>query len=61
MERTEASIKPHVLATTRTSNRYANPTVVALTGISLRAATVTAAKPAMDSRIRIGRELKVFV
>ena len=57
MERIEASINPHVLATTSTSNRYANPVVVELTG-KTRAANVSTAKPASDRIIRTGRGFK---
>jgi len=58
MESMEASIKPQVLATARTSSRYANPTVVALIGINLCAANVIAAKPASDNSTRTKRDFK---
>jgi hypothetical protein len=58
IERIDASIKPHVLATIRTSSRYANPIVVALTGTRRCAANVRAARPASENNIRIGREFK---
>ena len=43
MEDSAASKNPQVLAMTKTSMRYAKPTVVALTGITRNATNVTAA------------------
>ena len=37
IEESDASKNPHVLAMTSTNNKYANPAVVALTGITLEA------------------------
>ena len=50
-----ASRNPHALAMTSTTNRYANPTVVVLTGIRRYATNVTIATPAKDTTNRSGR------
>src|SRR5437016_4553230 len=52
IEASNASMKPHVLAMINTSSRYANPTVVGLFGIKLRAAYVTITTPARDDTTR---------
>ena len=55
MEIIDASTNPQVLATIKMSKRYANPTVVALTGMDLCDTNVSAAKITSDKIIRIGR------
>ena len=52
---TAASKNPQVLAMLKTSSKYANPTVVALTGITLCATNVTTATPPNDAKNRNGR------
>jgi len=54
-EANAASRNPHALAMTSTSSRYANPTVVVLTGMRRFATNVTIATPAKDTSNRNGR------
>jgi hypothetical protein len=54
-----ASRNPHALATIKTSNRYANPTVVGLTGTTLYAANVTIPTPLKAIKTRTGRHLSM--
>src|SRR6266567_2618412 len=56
-EDTAASKNPQVLAMSRMSSRYANPTVIAFTGITLYATNVTTATPIEDTNNRNGRRL----
>jgi hypothetical protein len=60
IEASADSTKPHVLAINRTSTRYANPTVVALTGISLCAVYVTIATPVSEHSNRNARRTNVL-
>jgi hypothetical protein len=52
IEAIEASRNPQVLAMSRTNSRYANPTVVALTGITPCAINVITVTPPKDTNNR---------
>jgi hypothetical protein len=56
-EAIEASRNPHVLAMRSTYSKYANPTVVALTRITLEAVKVMTATPAIGANSRNARRL----
>src|SRR3984893_8561374 len=52
IEANEASSNPEILATSKTNSSYSNPTVVALTGITLWATNVITATPPKDTNNR---------